>query len=180
MICTQPNERKHKILHVIIPFFPFFPLSTFDMMKKGNISKLVQLLISWIFDLCGNYDTKRQLYQRTSAVSCLPEYPKNAQGHTYCEQSSHGLYTPRGESTFKKQPSVEFKVFFNTLCCKCWLCWGIFLCDNTNGANLNNAVFAMFLCTCSTFMCPYSARNYCINSVASNVSSGMSVWQYVT
>ena len=30
-------------------------------------------------------------YHRTSAVSCLPEYPKNAQGHTYCRQSSHGL-----------------------------------------------------------------------------------------
>ena len=30
----------------------------------------------------------------TSAVSCLPENPKNAQGHTYCIQRSHGLYPP--------------------------------------------------------------------------------------
>ena len=42
--------------------------------------------------LCGNYDTKCQLFHRTSVVSCLPEFSKNVQSHTYCKQSSHGLY----------------------------------------------------------------------------------------
>ena len=34
------------------------------------------------------YEVK--LSHRSSAVSCLPEYPNNVQGHTCCKQSSHG------------------------------------------------------------------------------------------
>ena len=88
-ICTKPNGRKHKILY----FMDIALSNSYQLLIwwKGHIYKLAQLLLSQLCDLCGNYDIKCQLSHWTSAVSCLPEYSKNAQGHTYCKQSSHGL-----------------------------------------------------------------------------------------
>ena len=89
-ICTQPimeeNIKSYILwrLHCLI-------LINFGYDERGHISKLEQLLLSQFLDLCGNYNTKYKLSHMTCAVSCLPEYPNNVQGHTYCKQSLHGL-----------------------------------------------------------------------------------------
>ena len=59
---------------------------------KGAHLKTWPTFTSQLFVFCGHYDTKCHLSHRTSVVSCLPEYSKNVQGHTYCKQGSHGLY----------------------------------------------------------------------------------------
>ncbi len=58
--------------------------------ERGHISKLVQVLLLYVLNLCGNYDTICTNSYMTSVVSCLPERPWNVQGHSFCKQN--GVY----------------------------------------------------------------------------------------
>ena len=91
-ICTQPIGRKHKILYFMeIALGNFYKLliwwkgahlktcPAFTLIILGFMWKLWHKMSTFPYDV--------------TSVSILPtRIPKNAQGHTYCKQSPHGLY----------------------------------------------------------------------------------------